>query len=382
MKTINKILLIFLIIHLFILSYSKVYATEINIQSNAAVLIDKRTGRILFQKNCRERLKVASLTKIITAIVAVENCSLDEVVNIGKGPAYIGGSVVGLKYGSNISLRKLMYGMLLESGNDCALAIAEHVSGSKEKFAILMNQKAKEIGAKDSYFSNPHGLDEEKNHSTAFDMALIFRYAINNEYLSQILSTNSISLDFGGVNKSLSNTNRLLRTYGGCIGGKTGFTNGANRCLIAAAKDKNMEVIAVILGAPTTNIRFNEGKQLLLYGLEEYRYMDISNYINFYINIKIIKGDIDYYTKRIKNNMIIPLKGGELEEIYVKQNIIPILNATVKKGTYLGNVEMYIGSEKIYNEDVILDKDIYKKNVSSYIKEGLKNIFNIQLELY
>lgn len=381
MKKIYKMITSIIIVYL-LLECKDVYANELNIQSRSAILIDKKTGRVLFEKNSREKVKVASLTKMMTAIVAIENANIEDIVQIGKGPAYIGGSTVGLKYQSEIKLETLLYGMLIKSGNDCALAIAEHIAGSKEKFADLMNQKAEEIGAKDSYFTNPHGLDDGENCSTAHDMALIAKYAASNKYIAKIIGTKSINLDFGGVNKYLSNTNRLLRNYEYCIGGKTGFTNGGNRCLIAIAKDQNMEVIAVVLGAPSTDIRFNEGQQLLEYGLEEYRYMDISDYMKFYINIEVYKGDIESYTRKISRKIILPLKADELEEIYIKQNIVPMVKAPLKSGAYLGNIEMYIANEKIYNEDIILSKDIHKKDVISYMEEGLKNIFNIELELY
>lgn len=377
MNRITKILIMFWII---IFITFNIYAEELKLQSEAAILIEKESGRVLFEKNSRERRKIASLTKIMTAIVAVENCNMEEMTVIGKNPAMLGGSVVGLKYNSKVSLENLMYGMLLKSGNDCALAIAEHVAGNKEEFSKLMNEKAKDIGAKDTFFTNPHGLDTEENYSTAYDIALITKYALNNKYITNILNTNNITLDFGGINKNLTNTNRLLRTTDFCVGGKTGFTNGANRCLMAVGKKNNMTLIAIILGAETTDIRFNEAKKLLEYGLNNYKMQDISSYMNWYINIDVYKGNVGSYTKNINNSIILPLKEGELQEIYIMQNLVPSLKAPVKKGAYLGNVEMYIGKEKIYDENIYLEEEITKKTVKDYIEDGIKNIFNIKLE--
>lgn len=212
----------------FIFYFTNVYSLslhELKISSNAAIVIEEETMRILYEKNIREKLKIASLTKIMTAIVAVENANIEDLVKIGKKAAYIGGSTIGLKVNSEIKLETLLYGMLIKSGNDCAIAIAEHIGGSVDVFMQMVNKKAYEIGAKDSYFTNPHGLDENNNHSTAYDIALITRYAINNKYIKKIIGTNTITLDFGGGNKILSNTNKLLRTYNYCDGGKTGFTN-------------------------------------------------------------------------------------------------------------------------------------------------------------
>lgn len=355
-------------------------AEELNLQSEAAILIEKESGRVLYEKNFREKRKIASLTKIMTAIVAVENCSMEEMVTIESGPARLGGSVVGLKKGSQVKLETLMYGMLLKSGNDCALAIAEHVAGTKEEFSKIMNEKAKEIGAKDTVFTNPHGLDDEENYSTAYDIAIITKYALNNSYICNIINTNNITLDFGGVNKNLTNTNRLLRTTDFCIGGKTGFTNGANRCLMAIGKKDDMTLIGIILGAETTDIRFNEAKELLEYGLNNYKMTDVSSYMNWFVNIDVYKGNISKYVRKINSNILLPLKVGELEEIYIMQNLVPSLNAPVRKGIYLGNVELYIGAERVYDENIYLEEEITKKNVKDYIEEGMKNIFNIELE--
>ena len=194
-----------------------------NISSLNVILMEQETKRILYEKKAHERVKIASTTKILTAIIAAENNKLDEVVNISKKAAQTGGSRVGIVAGSNVTLKALMYGMLLESGNDCAVAIAEHVGGSVEQFVHMMNKKAYEIGAKDTKCTNPHGLDTEDNYSTAYDLAIIMCYAKKNEIISEILNTKSVTLNFGNASKYLANTNRLLFTYDYCDGGKKGF---------------------------------------------------------------------------------------------------------------------------------------------------------------
>lgn len=157
---------------------------------------------------------------------------------------------------------------------------------------------------------------------------------------------------------------------------------GANRCLIATATKDNIKVICVILGAASTNIRFDEGKMLLEYVLDNYKMTDISEYMNWYVNIEVYKGNIVKYEKRIKDSITLPLKEGEIEKIYIKQNIVPLINAPARKGKLLGNIEMYIDEERIYNEDVVLDINIPKNNIFFYIKYGLNNIFNIKLDLW
>ena len=354
---------------------------DVKISSPSAIVIDSVSGRVLYEKSGYSVRKIASLTKVMTAIVTVENVKLDEVVTVKTGAGSIGGSTIGVKKGDEITVEALMYGMLMESGNDCAYALAEYVGGSIENFGIMMTEKAKEIGAKDSSFKNPHGLDVEGHYSTAYDMALITRYALNNDVINKIVGTNSVTVQFGKSIKTFSNTNRLLRTYGYADGVKTGFTNGANRCLISSATKDDLRVIAVVLGSVTTDIRFNDSKALLEYALANYKVKDISKNMNWYIHIPVTKGKVDYYEKYITREMKVALTDEEYEKIYVKQTILPVINAPLYKGYKLGNVEMYIDNEKIYEEDIYLDKNIYKKEVFDYVKSGIKDMFKLKVNL-
>jgi len=356
-------------------------AEKLKISSPSAIVIDSISGRVLYEKDAYSIRKIASLTKVMTAIVTVENVKLDEVVTVKTSSASIGGSTVGVKKGDEITVEALMYGMLMESGNDCAYALAEYVGGSIENFGIMMTEKAKEIGAKDSSFKNPHGLDVDGHYSTAYDMALITRYALNNKIINKIVGTNSINVEFGKNLKTFSNTNRLLRTYNYADGVKTGFTNGANRCLISSATKEDLRVIAVVLGAVTTDIRFNDSKALLEYALENYTMKNISKNMNWYIYIPVNKGKVEYYEKYITREMKVPLTDEEYEKVYIKQTILPVITAPMYKGYKLGNIEMYIDNEKIYAEDIYLDKNIYKKHVFDYVRCGLRNIFKFKVKL-
>ena len=354
---------------------------ETKITSTAAILMEQDTKRVLYGKNHRSKVKIASTTKVLTAIVAIENKDLSDMVLISKKAAGTGGSTVGLKAGSQIKLESLMYGMLLKSGNDCAVAIAEYVGGSVENFAQMMNKKAYEIGAKDTYCTNPHGLDTDKNYSTAYDLALITSYAKTNETLSKMLGTESITVPWGTSSKYLSNTNRLLFAYEYCDGGKTGFTNGANRCLVATAKKEDLKVVAVVLGAVTTDIRFSETKELLKYGIDNYKMVDVSDTINWYIDIPVYKGNIYSYVRKFNFDKKLPLKDTEIEQIYISQSILPSLHAPVNRGSYLGSLELYIGKELLYTNDIYLEQDIKKNSVIDYMIKGLKGIFEIDVDL-
>lgn len=375
----KKIVIVLILITL--INLYPIYANDtLKITSTSAILMEQSTKRILYGKNERKKVKIASTTKILTAIVAIENCSLDEVVTVSKNAASVGGSRVGISKGDEIKLESLMYGMLLKSGNDCAVAIAEHVAGSVDKFVLMMNKKAYEIGAKDTICSNPHGLDTEQNCSTAYDLAKIMSYAKQNEDLAKIMSTTRTTKYFGKVSKYLANTNKLLTTYKYCDGGKTGFTNGANRCLVASAKKDDLELIVVILGADTTNIRFLEARKLLDYGIENYKMEDVKDSVNWYIDIPVIKGNILSYTKKIEMTNKLPLKENEKEDIYLCQNIIPKIDAPMKKGTYLGNIELMINNERLYTKRIYLEEDIVHNTVLDYIILGIKELMKFNIE--
>jgi len=386
MKVINKIqIILFVLVSISCFTFN-LYANtsnvgDVKIKSPSAIIIDSLSGRVLYEKDGYSQRKIASLTKIMTAIVTIENVKLDEVVTIKTGSGSIGGSTVGMKKGDEITVRALMYGMLMESGNDCAYALAEYVGGNIENFGNMMTEKAKEIGAKDSSFKNPHGLDVEGHYSTAYDMAIITKYALNNSTINEIVKTNSINIQFGKTVRTFSNTNRLLRTYSLADGVKTGFTNGANRCLIASATKDELRVIAVVLGSETTDIRFNDAKTLLEYALNNYTLKDISKTMNWYIQIPINKGKENYYEKYITREMKVALTDEEYEKIYVKQTILPVINPPLYKGYNLGMIELYVDNEKIYEESIYLDKNIYKKTVSDYVKDGIKNMFKVKVNL-
>ena len=251
--------------------------------------------------------------------------------------------------------------------------------GDVDNFVNMMNKKAYEIGAKDTLFTNPHGLDTDKNYSTAYDLALIMCYAKQNEILSKIMNTKSITLSFGNSSKYLANTNKLLFTHEYCDGGKTGFTNIANRCLVLSASKDDLKIVVVVLGAPTSEIRFNDGKKLLNYALDKYKMEDLSDVINWYIDIPVIKGDMYSYVKKFVIDKKLPLKNGEKEKIYVSQNILPVIIAPLKRGSYIGNIELILKDEVLFSNNIYLDQDIKKNTVFDYIKKGFLSIFNIKI---
>lgn len=352
----------------------------VEIPSPAAVVICEETGRILYNKNANEQRKMASLTKLMTAILLVENCEMNETISIAKEACYIGGSTAGVKPNDQVTAKDLLMGMLLPSGNDCALAIGYHVGGNIENFAKLMNKKANELGLKNTSFANPHGLDTDNHYTTAYEMALIARYAKSYDVIKEVVSTPYATVQFSDRTVNLRNTNALLRTYPKATGMKTGFTNGANRCLAASASDNGLNLISVVLGSDTSQIRFNDTQTILEDTFSKYKFYDISNFLNVYIDIPIIKGKEDRYIKSYSKEKHEALTEEEYSKIYVSQNFIQKIEAPMEKGTYIGTYTVSIDDEILYTEDFVLEKDIIKMTPLDYFINSISNMFN-RLEL-
>lgn len=240
------------------------------VSAGAAVVVDWKTGRVLFQRDAFSQRAPASTTKVLTAILALERAKMTDKVTISKRAAYTGGSSMYIKPGEVYSMHDLLYGLLLRSGNDAATAIAEHVAGSVEEFAVLMNAKAKSVGALKSNFVNPHGLTDARHYSTAYDLAMITRYALQNETFRSIVAVRETPLTFEYLNRDvvLHNTNRLLRMMPDADGVKTGTTAAAGACLIASATRDDQKLVAVVLRAGN---RWNDAAKLLEWGFTNFR---------------------------------------------------------------------------------------------------------------
>ncbi len=221
------------------------------VSAQSCIVIEATSGRVLYEKNPDSRMPMASTTKIMTALVALEECDLDTKVTISKTAAGVEGSSMYLESGEILTMKELLYGLMLSSGNDAAVAIAEQLGGI-DAFVDKMNQKAEAIGAKNTHFKNPNGLPDDEHFSTALDMAIITAEAMKNPAFAEIVSTKSYRIEGEGkaYPRQLTNHNKLLRMYEGCIGVKTGFTKAAGRCLVSAARRETMTLLCVTLNAP------------------------------------------------------------------------------------------------------------------------------------
>ncbi len=256
------------------------------------VTMDLKTGEVLYSKNENTSLPMASTTKMMTALIVVEREDLDRIVTVDEKSCGIEGSSVNLYKGEKISIRDLLYALMLESANDAAVCLARSVSGSVEEFATLMNEKAKELGMTGSNFVNPHGLEDPEHYSTALDLALLWQHAMKNETLRQIVSTKNykIELENGEGYRFLSNHNKLLKSYDSCIGGKTGFTKKAGRCLVSVCEKDSVEIITVTLNDPND---WEDHKNLFEYAISQYSRAKLAGEGEIIVDVAVVGGKKD-----------------------------------------------------------------------------------------
>ena len=353
-----------------------------DINSRAAVVIDRATNTILYGKKETEHRKMASTTKIMTCLLVIENCDLSETIEVSKKSAGTGGSRLGLKTGDKITINDLLYGLMLCSGNDTAVALAEHIGGSIEGFAEIMNNRAKELGLENTHFVTPHGLDADEHYTTAYELAKLTNYALNNEIFAKIVGTKTYSVTINGYPKTISNTNELLGNLNGVYGVKTGFTNGANRCLVTACKRNNLDIICVVLGADTKKFRTQDSIKLIEYSFKTFTPVNVQELVNKkfeewkHENIncfEIIKGQTQNVELKINplEYSTLPINNNSIKDLNILINCKQILNAPVLKDSYLGKIEVYSGEEVLTSCDILLNCNILKKNMFGYFIEIL-----------
>lgn len=356
---------VLLVVLIFFLFHGKVFAIETS--ATSAILMDIKSNRILYSKNIHNVRSVASISKIMTAIVAIENSDVKSKVIVGDEVLKAYGSGVYIKTGEVLTLEDLLYGLMLRSGNDAALAIAKYVGGSIENFVTMMNNTAKKIGMEDSLFRNPHGLDEEDggNLSSAYDMAILTAYAMKNETYRKIVSTKKYTLKTNMNTYSWTNKNKLLKNYKYTTGGKTGFTEIARRTLVTTASKDGLDLVSVTLNDGND---FADHMNLFDYGFENYQNYQIlkKGPINIY--------DEKFYTRYdlyIKNDFNYVLETGESDSINLAFELEK--NRNVNNNDKVGEVKILLGDKVVHTEDIYAKtKEVKKKNLFEKIKEWFK----------
>lgn len=353
---------------------------EPKINARSAIIYDRTTKEIIWGKNETDKRPMASTTKIMTAIVVLENSNLSDVVTISKKAAGTGGSRLKISTGDKITINDLLYGLMLRSGNDAAVALAEYVGGSIEGFANLMNKKAKEIGLNNTNFVTPHGLDNENHYTTAYELAVLTDYALNNETFAKIVNTKSISININGNSRNIYNTNELLGYMQGVDGVKTGFTNGAGRCLVTSCTRDNNQIITIVLGCDTKKQRTSDSSKLIEYAFKNYTRINLEEKIQkefenwkqinskrIYIN-KAKNQEINLELEEI-HKKVIPIKIGEEKNIKIEINAIYNYEAPVEKGEKIGNIIVKNNEKIIDSIDIKCSKKVEKKDIFSYLVE-------------
>lgn len=360
-------------------------ATDVpKISSKHAIVLDRNSKEILYGKNEKIKTKMASTTKIMTSLIVIENCNLNDVVEISAKAAGTGGSRLKIKKGDKITVKDLLYGLMLRSGNDTAVALAEHVGGSVESFAVIMNKKAKELCLENTHFVTPHGLDSDEHYTTAYELAILTDYALKNEIFADIVKTKTCNISINGTSRAISNTNELLGNLNGVYGVKTGFTNGAGRCLVTAVKREDLDIICIVLGADTKKIRTTDSVKLIEYAYANFKNIDlqvkIEEEFNNWKNINQGRINIEKGIKNVINLKLeeynikkYPIKNGTENKIKIEINANLNLIAPVEENTKIGEVTILYDNNIISEIGIITTEKTNKKGIKEYIVEILKS---------
>lgn len=358
MKKIYKTIVFSLILTLFSIMIFNQNNFNVVAYTNSVseIIMDVNSGRVLFENNAYEKKYMASTTKILTAICIIENCNISDVITVTDKTVGVEGSSIYLEVGEKLSVKDLLYGLMLRSGNDCAETLAVYCSGSIEKFSLLMNETAKKIGALNSNFVNPHGLHNDNHYTTAYDLALISRYAMKNQDFRSIVATKAVKIPFTTKNydRYLTNKNKMLKEFDGANGIKTGYTKKAGRCLVSSCLRNGLELICVVLNCPPM---FERSKSLLTQSFENYKnykVVESDNIIDF-VKVKNRDKTCGIY---IKNDIIIPLKESEYLNLEVQYDYEQQLSAPIKKDSEVGFVKIYVQNKLIFKEKIYTIIDI------------------------
>lgn len=331
----------------------------------SAALIEANSGMVLLESNPDLRLPMASTTKTMTALITLENCALDELVRIPKEACGIEGTSMYLQAGEEVTVRDLLYGLMLASGNDAAVALAMHIAGSTEKFADMMNARAAEMGLKNTHFVTPNGLHADEHYTTAYELALIGAQAIKNPDFAEIVSTQYYSSQSGNRVRTFKNKNALLWDYAGALGIKTGYTMAAGRCLLFAAEKDGMLLVGAVLNCRPM---FEVASSMLDYGFDNYTLQTILKAGTELARGIVANGEKSILDLNTKEDIIIPVRNGETVRFAVKVEIYTPILAPVSRNTALGRVEIYSDDELIAKTELVASEEVEERGFGYYLK--------------
>lgn len=354
--------------------------------SRRYIVYDRISKSMIIGKNEDVKSAMASTTKIMTTIVILEKADLNEKVTVSAKAGGTGGSRLGLKRGDKASVRDLLYGLMLRSGNDAAVALAEHVGGSVKEFAELMNEKAIELGLTNTHFVTPHGLDDANHYTTALELAKLTDYAMDNETFAKIVGTKSTTIYINNQSRQINNTNELLGVLNGVVGVKTGFTNNAGRCLVTETKRNNMDIITIVLGADTKKDRTKDSVNLIEYTFSKYKMYNLEEQIikefNKWKNINekrilIIKGKTSNPKLALGaiEKATIPICDNDKIEYSI--NALTEVEAPVEQWNVMGTLTVKLNGEILENIDIVNVNEVQKRDWKDYFKIVLNRFENM-----
>lgn len=368
---IRRILLFTMIFLLLLINITFVNAADVD--AKASILMDVKTNRVLYSQNSSQKLPMASTTKIMTALLAIESGRLNETVTVSRKASIQEGSSVYLKEGEHIKLLDLLYAIMLRSGNDAAVAVAEHLGGSIEKFAELMNDKAKSIGAVNTNFTNPHGLPDDNHYTTAYDLGLITCYALRKDLFREIVSSKRKTIP-GPASENwdrvLTNKNKMLWQFDGGDGVKTGYTKKAGRCLVASATRDDWQLVSVVLNCGDM---WNVSSELLEYGFNNYKKIKAVNKNEPYKKIAVIKGKKKSVEVYPAEDLFAPIRmdGNYDEKVTIREMLHDKVKAPIYENSKAGELKVYVDNFYVGKTDLV-----YKENIkSTSIIYNIKKIF-------
>ncbi|MBR2988094.1 MAG: D-alanyl-D-alanine carboxypeptidase [Clostridia bacterium] len=366
------VFLLVLAVILFALQSKVNNASAITTSATGMVVIEKDSGRVLYASGEDKRLPMASTTKIATAITVIDNVkNLDVKVRIPRQAIGVEGSSIYLNDQDELSVRDLLYGLMLQSGNDCAVALALTVGGSISEFARLMNETAKKVGANDTNFTNPHGLDDKNHYTTALDLAKISAYALCNTEFAKIVSAKSYTMSWGGREycRIINNKNKLLRSFDGANGVKTGYTKRAGRCLVSSATRNGMTVIAVVLNCSPM---FEECATVMDKAFEEFALYDLSK-LTVALKVSVMNGKEELVPLAVKDSAIYPLKKCELEKVTASVIDTKNMVAPVILGQENGKIRFFLENRLLFERKLYTIVSVERNGEQNALEKIVKN---------
>lgn len=365
MKALKKLIPLLLAVALLTPGGAYAAPPALKLSAAGAAIVDVATGRLLYAQNEHARLPMASTTKVMTALLTLEHEKQDTVLTVPKEAYGMEGSSMYLKLGEKITVRDLLFGLMLSSGNDAAVTLAMRVGGSVEGFAQLMNTRAAELGCTDTNFVTPNGLHDENHYTSAYDLARISAEAMKNPSFREIVSTKYYRTVTGDAPRSLRNKNKILWQYEGGNGVKTGFTKKSGRCLVFSAERDGHILVGVILNAPDM---WNDAKKLLDYGFQNYTWKTLAKAGEVMATAEVEAGLKNSLEMLAKDDILVPVRADEpADAVELRVNAPKVVDAPVYAGQVLGSLEAWVGGKKLAETPLVAAQTVLRKDFPYYL---------------